>query len=69
MHTSTLRAMALAQWLAGQHEDAKKTVGELMRVEPTLSVENYLKRHPAADYETGRIWAEALGNAGVPKGQ
>ncbi len=69
MHTSTLRAMAIAQWLAGKHEDAKKTVGELMKIEPTLSVANYLKRHPAADYETGKIWAEALGSAGVPKGQ
>lgn len=69
MHTSTLRAMAIAQWLSGKHEDAKNTVAELLKIEPTLSVDNYLRRHPAADYETGKIWAEALGNAGVPKGK
>jgi adenylate cyclase len=69
MHTSTLRAMAIAQWLGGKQEDAMKTVGELMKIEPTLSVANYLKRHPAADYETGKIWAEALGSAGVPQGK
>ena len=68
MHTSTLRAMAIAQWLSGKHDDAKNTVAELMKIEPTLSVDNYLRRHPAADYETGKMWAEALGNAGVPKG-
>jgi len=60
--------MAIAQWLGGKQEDAKKTVAELMKIEPTLSVENYLRRHPAADYGTGKMWAEALGNAGVPKG-
>lgn len=69
MHASTLRAMAIAQWLYGRHEDARKTVTQLMKIEPTLSVETYLKRHPAADYETGKVWAEALGNAGVPQGK
>jgi class 3 adenylate cyclase len=67
MHTSTLRAMAISQQLAGRREDAQKTVADLMKIEPTLTIESYLKRHPAADYETGKIWARALGDAGVPK--
>lgn len=68
-HASTLRALTIAQWHAGHHEDARKTVAELMKVEPTLTVANYLALHPVADYETGKIWAEALGNAGVPQGK
>jgi class 3 adenylate cyclase/TolB-like protein/tetratricopeptide (TPR) repeat protein len=68
MHASTLRAMAIAQWLAGQHEGARKTVAELMKIEPSLTVRSYLERHPAADYETGKTWAKALGDAGVPQG-
>jgi adenylate cyclase len=68
MHTSTLRAMAIAQWLSGRHDDARQTVGELLKIEPTLTVHNYLSRHPAAEFDTGRAWANALGEAGVPKG-
>jgi class 3 adenylate cyclase/TolB-like protein len=67
MHTSTLRAMAISQQLSGRLEEATKTVAHLMKIEPTLTVENYLRRHPAADYETGKIWARALGDAGVPQ--
>jgi len=66
-HASTLRALTIAQWLGGHPEDARKTALELMRLEPTLTVTGYLKVHPAAEYETGKAWAQALGNAGVPK--
>jgi tetratricopeptide (TPR) repeat protein len=66
-HSSTLRALTIAQWQAGRHDDARKTALELMKVEPKLTVNSYLRRHPAAD-ETGKLWAQALGNAGVPKG-
>ena len=68
MHASTLRALAIAQCLDGQQEKARRTVAELMKIEPTLTVDQYLKLHPAADYETGRTWARALGEAGVPQG-
>ncbi len=33
-HTSTFRALAISQWQLGRQEDARKTVGELMRLEP-----------------------------------
>jgi len=68
-HASTLRALTIAQWRSGHHEDARKTVAELMRVEPSLTVSSYRTRHPAAEYETGKDWAEALGSAGVPSGK
>jgi class 3 adenylate cyclase/tetratricopeptide (TPR) repeat protein len=65
-HASTLRAMAIAQSELGRLDDARKTVHELMRLEPTLTVTNYLERSPASEYETGKIWSEALRRAGVP---
>ena len=34
-HTSTLRAMAIAQWQLGRHDEARQTVQELMKLEPT----------------------------------
>jgi adenylate cyclase len=67
-HTSTLRALTIAQWQSGRHEEARKTVTELMKIEPTLTISSYVQRHPASDYETGKIWAGALGSAGVPQG-
>lgn len=69
MHSSTLRAMAIAQVLSDQLEGARRTVAQLMKIESNLTVASYLKRHPAAEYETGKIWAEALGKAGVPHGK
>ena len=68
-HASTLRALTIAQWLGGHREDARKTAAELMRVEASLTVSGYLRVHPAADYETGKTWAKALGDAGVPQGK
>ncbi len=65
-HTSTFRAKAISQWQLGRHEDARKTVGELLRLEPTLTVAKWLERSPTNGYETGKIWSRALLGAGVP---
>jgi adenylate cyclase len=65
-HTSTFRALAISQWQFGQHEDARKTVSELLRLEPTLTIREYLERSPSSEYETGKIWSNALRQAGVP---
>jgi class 3 adenylate cyclase/TolB-like protein/Tfp pilus assembly protein PilF len=66
-HTSTLRALAIAQVQLGRLEDARGTTAELMRLEPRLTVTTYLERSPASAYETGRVWSEALRAAGVPE--
>jgi adenylate cyclase len=66
-HASTLRAMAIAQWELGRADEARKTVQELMKLEPNLTVTKYLQRSPASGYETGRIWSNALRKAGVPE--
>jgi adenylate cyclase len=65
-HASTLRALAIAQWELGRHDDARKTVAELMKIEPNLTISNYLERSPSSAYETGAVWSRALHGAGVP---
>lgn len=66
-HASTLRALAVAQWQLGRAEEARATVAELMRIEPSLTVSNWLERSPTSGYETGRVWSNALRMAGVPE--
>lgn len=68
LHLSTYRALAIAQSLAGQHEEARRTVDELQCHEPGFSVERFMQRFPgrelAPDYT--RFLAEALAAAGLP---
>jgi class 3 adenylate cyclase/TolB-like protein/Tfp pilus assembly protein PilF len=66
-HTSTWRVIAIAQWQLGRHEDARETVRELMRLEPTLTVSTWLARSPSSDYAIGKLCAQALREAGVPE--
>ena len=65
-HASTLRVMAIAQWQLGHADDARATVRELLRLDPNLTVERYVRLSPAADFDTGKEWAAALRHAGVP---
>jgi TolB-like protein/tetratricopeptide (TPR) repeat protein len=65
-HTSTFRALAISQWQLGLHAEARGTVSELLRLEPSLTVTRYRERHPSGGFETGKIWSSALEGAGVP---
>ena len=66
-HTSTLRVLAISQWQLGRHDDAHKTVAELLRLEPALTVKSWLARSPSSAYEIGKLCARALKGAGVPE--
>lgn len=66
-HTSTWRVMTIAQWQLGRLDDARKSVQELMKLQPTLTVSGWLRSSPAADYPIGRAAAEVLRRAGVPE--
>ena len=66
-HTSTLRAMAVAQWELGMREDARRTVTRLMQLEPHLTVRSWRERSPSAGYRIGEEWASVLQQAGVPE--
>jgi class 3 adenylate cyclase/tetratricopeptide (TPR) repeat protein len=66
-HTSTWRAITVAQWQLGQFDEARKSVQELMKLQPTLTVSGWLKSSPAAAYPIGRMAAEVWRKAGVPE--
>jgi class 3 adenylate cyclase/tetratricopeptide (TPR) repeat protein len=65
-HASTLRVMAIASSELGRLDEAHESIAELRRLDPSLTVSGYLARSPAAQYETGRVWAKALHRAGLP---
>lgn len=65
-HASTLRVIAIAASELGRLDEARDSLAELRKLDPTLSVSGYLARSPAASYETGRIWSQALRRAGLP---
>jgi TolB-like protein/Flp pilus assembly protein TadD len=67
MHTSTWRVLTVAQWQLGMHDEARESVGQLLALEPGLTVRGYLNRTPAASFSIGRLIADVLGKAGVPK--
>jgi adenylate cyclase len=68
-HTSTFRALAIAQSLSGEQVAAKATVQKLLLLDPTFNLSKFLDRFPgrkhAPDY--AQKLAGALGEAGVPK--
>jgi adenylate cyclase len=66
-HTSTWRSLAIAQVESGRIEAARSTVSELMKLDPSFSIERYRGWTPSIDFETGRRWADALERAGVPR--
>jgi adenylate cyclase len=66
-HVSTVRALIVAYVMAGRLEEARALMPDLLRLHPGLTVSTYLSRHPAAEFETGRMWANALHKAGLPE--
>lgn len=66
-HTSTLRAMAIAQVQLGRLDEARETVRTLLALEPHLTIRGYLARSPSSAFGTGRVWSESLAAAGVPR--
>jgi class 3 adenylate cyclase/tetratricopeptide (TPR) repeat protein len=66
MHISTLRVMAIAQHRLGMGDDARRTVQEILRLDPTFTISKYLARTPAEPFVTGKDWSDALRQAGVP---
>ncbi len=66
-HISTYRLLTTALQLSGQDAEAKKTGKILQKLEPTLTIKSYLTGHPAGQMASGKIWAAALAEAGIPK--
>jgi DNA-binding SARP family transcriptional activator/TolB-like protein len=66
LHPSTLRALAACQWWSGQQAEARQTVTQLLRLNPTMTISRYLHAHPARDSKVVGLTVDALRNAGVP---
>ena len=68
MHTSTYRALALAQSLAGEYENAKSTVSLLLQLDAGFTASKFLDRYPGKihDPNYAQKLATAFINAGVP---
>jgi DNA-binding SARP family transcriptional activator/TolB-like protein len=65
LHTSTLRVKAVAQWRSGLRKEARTTASELLRLEPNLTVSEWLSRSPSAQYDNGKAFARTLAEIGV----
>lgn len=65
-HSSTLRVLAISHSQLGQMDEARNWMRVLRESERGLTVRSYLARTPAAAYETGHTWADALRRAGLP---
>ncbi|MDX1716404.1 MAG: hypothetical protein R3287_05805 [Anderseniella sp.] len=65
-HTSTLRVRTIALQSMGETTRAAEAARQLLAREPNLTIGTYLHKHPAARFQTGRDWAKALEEAGVP---
>jgi tetratricopeptide (TPR) repeat protein len=65
-HASTLRVIAIASSELGRMDEARESLAELRQLDPSLTVSGYMDRSPAAPYETGKIWSQALRRAGLP---
>jgi adenylate cyclase len=65
-HTSTYRALAIAQSMSDKIEDAQVTVKRLLELEPSFSVTQFLERTPARGHSIAMRFAAALERAGLP---
>lgn len=65
-HGPTLRILAIAQALAGQMDDARATIQEVLKVEPGFSVSRFVERYPGAAAPHTTKYAQALRAAGLP---
>jgi TolB-like protein/class 3 adenylate cyclase len=66
-HTSTYRALAIAQSMSDKIDDARITVKRLLELEPSFSVTQFLERTPARGYSIAVQVADALVRAGLPR--
>jgi adenylate cyclase len=66
-HTSTYRALAIAQSRSGRIEEARETVRELLKLDPGFNLRDFAARSPTSKFPHGRDVLEALRRAGVPE--
>jgi len=57
----------IALALSGRTDDARAAVGELLALEPTLTVSGFRQRYPGTTSAHAELFCEALASAGVPR--
>lgn len=67
MHASTLRALAVAQFLCGDEGAARATIKHVMVQEPDFSISNYRARAPSAAFKIGAHIMSVFRQLGVPE--
>lgn len=65
-HTSTWRALAIAQVQQGLVDEARTSVVELMRIDPGFTLERFVERSPSTGYAFGEMCRASLAAAGAP---
>jgi adenylate cyclase len=66
LHLSTHRTLAISQWHLDEHDNARRTVQDMMAIDPGFTVRKYLERFPGGDTEQARTNAKTLQLCGVP---
>jgi adenylate cyclase len=67
MFASTHRILTLSLALSGKHDEARAAAGELLKLEPNLTVSGFMQRYPGNASPHAQQFAEALALAGVPR--
>jgi len=67
MYLATHRLLVIALALSGRTDDARAAVGELLALEPTLTVSGFRQRYPGTTSAHAELFCEALASAGVPR--
>jgi adenylate cyclase len=65
-YTHAHRLLVMAYQLAGQPEQARQAVDELVKLEPGLTVEKFRERYPGSLSAHADLFCGALAKAGVP---
>lgn len=67
-HVSTHRVLAIALAMSGRVDEARASVRQVLRLEPQLTVADYVARSPGAQSGLAQTFGEALRAAGLPPG-
>ena len=67
MHTSTYRALAIAQARSNRLADARETVAQLLKLDPGFTLTGFSERSPTSKFAHGKDLVAALRLAGVPE--
>lgn len=65
-YASAARVRAASLWQLGRHDEARSAAEDLLAIQPNLTVTQWLRWSPAADFDVGKRLSHALKQAGVP---